>query len=178
MAVDRDKARDRRLKKLYGITSTQYDEMLGRQGGVCAICGRPPVNNRLAVDHDHKPRYFKVHTQKREDKWYATLAFLSGGVFYKVDDSGNIVPCGPPDLPTFSNRTRNGAIHELRYWLKRESVRGLLCFSCNSGLRKYSDDPQRLNNAAEYLRSHQAKFPWSPNSIEMSGIRTKEANGS
>jgi hypothetical protein len=46
--------RDLRLRRTYGITSEQYDEMLEAQGGVCAICGRPPKNMPLNVDHDHK----------------------------------------------------------------------------------------------------------------------------
>ena len=46
------KARTRRLKR-YRITVEQYDEMVRRQGGVCAICKRPPKNKPLEVDHDH-----------------------------------------------------------------------------------------------------------------------------
>lgn len=44
------------LKKIYGLTLEQYDAMLRRQGGVCAICRKPPVlgEKPLAVDHDHK----------------------------------------------------------------------------------------------------------------------------
>lgn len=48
------------LKKLYGITLEQYDEMLKRQGGGCAICRattedwRANGSRSLPVDHDHK----------------------------------------------------------------------------------------------------------------------------
>lgn len=45
-----------RLKKKYGISLEQYDAMLAKQGGVCAICGRPPGRRRLAVDHCHKTK--------------------------------------------------------------------------------------------------------------------------
>lgn len=41
------------LKHDFGLTPEQYETMLARQGGVCAICGFPPKTRRLAVDHDH-----------------------------------------------------------------------------------------------------------------------------
>jgi len=47
--------RNAEYKRKYGITLEQYDTMLAAQGGVCAICGRPPKKNRLAVEHDHGP---------------------------------------------------------------------------------------------------------------------------
>jgi hypothetical protein len=53
----RKKASDRRsyLKRKYGITPAQYDQMLAVQGGVCAICGRKPRSDiSLHVDHDHE----------------------------------------------------------------------------------------------------------------------------
>jgi hypothetical protein len=31
-----------------------YEALLDVQRGVCALCMRPPVKNRLAVDHDHE----------------------------------------------------------------------------------------------------------------------------
>ena len=57
----KSKARSRHLKKEYGITADQYDEMWGQQDGLCAICCQPetrinPVNGKvgmLAVDHCH-----------------------------------------------------------------------------------------------------------------------------
>jgi hypothetical protein len=50
-------ARASKLRTKYGITLEQYDKALGEQGGVCAICLKPPKKNRLAVDHLHKPPY-------------------------------------------------------------------------------------------------------------------------
>lgn len=45
---------DRRIRKTYGITLAEYDEMLAEQHGVCKICGGvDPNGRRLAVDHDH-----------------------------------------------------------------------------------------------------------------------------
>jgi DNA-directed RNA polymerase subunit RPC12/RpoP len=39
----------------YGITGEQYDDLLRRQEGNCAICGRHNLefSRKLAVDHDH-----------------------------------------------------------------------------------------------------------------------------
>ena len=49
-----------RLKKLYGLLPADYDRLLEKQGGVCALCGRGPKpggrNRRLCVDHCHKTR--------------------------------------------------------------------------------------------------------------------------
>lgn len=48
------------LRKQFGITLEQYDEMHKSQGGVCSICAKPEVEMRgmkvkhLAVDHCHR----------------------------------------------------------------------------------------------------------------------------
>ena len=47
----RDFAKQLRLK--YKITPEQYQELLLRQGGKCAICKQTWIR-RLSVDHDHK----------------------------------------------------------------------------------------------------------------------------
>ena len=39
------------LATRYKITQAQYDKMLEKQGGVCALCGC--VMERPVVDHDH-----------------------------------------------------------------------------------------------------------------------------
>lgn len=53
-SADYEKSREPRLRKKYGITLIQYQEMMDEQGGVCKICGRTPKGRRLAVDHDHE----------------------------------------------------------------------------------------------------------------------------
>lgn len=45
--------RSRMIERRYNITAKQYDELMEKQGGVCAICQRDPGENNLAVDHDH-----------------------------------------------------------------------------------------------------------------------------
>jgi hypothetical protein len=51
----RTKLRSWRMRTIYGLTLKDYDEMLKKQRGKCAICGKPPTSRRrLAVDHNHK----------------------------------------------------------------------------------------------------------------------------
>lgn len=54
-----DKRRDANLRRDFGITSFDYDNIVENQGGVCAICKQPEIATRngkvkrLAVDHCH-----------------------------------------------------------------------------------------------------------------------------
>lgn len=45
--------RDAYLRRTYGITEDDFNKMLERQGGACAICGKRQRYQNLAVDHDH-----------------------------------------------------------------------------------------------------------------------------
>ena len=53
-------ARNRMLLRCYNMTLEDYDQMLDKQKGVCAICGESETRRlhgviaRLSVDHDHK----------------------------------------------------------------------------------------------------------------------------
>lgn len=40
--------------KMYGLTPADYEALLERQGGCCAICGKPPTGRALDVDHCHR----------------------------------------------------------------------------------------------------------------------------
>ena len=44
-----------RIKRMYGITYEKYQELLKKQNGVCAICGKKPKDGKrgLHIDHDH-----------------------------------------------------------------------------------------------------------------------------
>jgi len=48
-------SRERHLKRLYGITLDQYNELLEKQNQRCAICDRhkDEFKTNLCVDHDH-----------------------------------------------------------------------------------------------------------------------------
>lgn len=54
-------ARKHLLGKKYGITPEDYDALLEKQGGVCALCLQPErvkdrtgrLRDSLSVDHDH-----------------------------------------------------------------------------------------------------------------------------
>lgn len=53
-AAHRREARDRNLRKAYGIGIEDYERMLVEQGGRCAICDGPPTKKGVFyVDHDH-----------------------------------------------------------------------------------------------------------------------------
>lgn len=45
--------RRRRLRDHYDLSLEQFDQMLAAQGGVCAVCKRPPAKGNLCVDHSH-----------------------------------------------------------------------------------------------------------------------------
>jgi hypothetical protein len=51
----RGRRRARNLRKKYGMSVEEYDEMFQAQSGQCANpgCSREPINQPLSVDHDH-----------------------------------------------------------------------------------------------------------------------------
>lgn len=52
--MDKEKSRNKYLIKKYGITSNEFNLLMVVQKGVCAICGNPPKNRALHVDHNHR----------------------------------------------------------------------------------------------------------------------------
>jgi hypothetical protein len=57
------------LKRLYGLTASQYEQMATRQNHVCAICGAPcATGNRLSVDHNHQTNTVRGLLCQRHNK--------------------------------------------------------------------------------------------------------------
>ena len=51
---NRDKYRDTYLKRFYGLSLEEYNNMTEQQNGLCYVCNQPPKGGkRLAVDHCH-----------------------------------------------------------------------------------------------------------------------------
>jgi len=75
--------RRRHLKRTYNMTEAQYAEMLARQNGVCAICGRPDSgregaknSHSFCVDHSHETRLVR-----------GLLCFSCNAALGSMDDS-------------------------------------------------------------------------------------------
>lgn len=131
-------AKDKRLRKTYGISLAEYNEMLKAQGGRCWICGRKAAARSLSVDHDHSYRYVKVGTAKVAEKsWRATARYLTK-VF------------------TASGMSKPDVVGKIRTQLKKSSVRALLCCNCNRGLAFYYDNGHAMHNASVYLKLHKS----------------------
>lgn len=51
---DSASAKDRHLKRQFGISLEEYNALVQSQGGLCALCGKAcPSGRSLAVDHCH-----------------------------------------------------------------------------------------------------------------------------
>lgn len=50
----KDRVFDQSLRRLYGITLDEYNQMLAAQEHLCGLCGeQPDTARRMHVDHDH-----------------------------------------------------------------------------------------------------------------------------
>jgi len=51
---NKGRIKEQNLLRRYGFSVAEYDEMLAKQNGCCALCGcAPSVDKALGVDHDH-----------------------------------------------------------------------------------------------------------------------------
>jgi hypothetical protein len=142
--------RDKYLRKTYGITEAEYKSQLQKQGGVCYICGQPPGEKSLHVDHDHAVANCKILSSRSTDGWIAW------------PDSREIL---------FEERagTKSKALTKVRARLKRLSVRGILDWSCNKALKPFRDNPDNMEMAAAYIRKYKVNLCHGRNGFEVEG---------
>jgi hypothetical protein len=140
-----EKRLDKYYWKKFGWTFAEIDALEQRQNRVCAICHRPPGKVRLSVDHDHAYDRVKLYIERLPD--WSWAAFTD-------PETASAIAIG---------ESRKEARRMGRFWLRRKSVRGLLCFRCNRGIQLFEDSKaplspcQRFDNAAAYFRQFQSK---------------------
>jgi hypothetical protein len=73
--------RERHLLNSYGLTLDEYEAISKAQGGVCAVCGRPPKTRSLHVDHEHVKGYNKLPPSERRKYIRGLLCFTCNWIF-------------------------------------------------------------------------------------------------
>lgn len=130
--------RDNYLRRKFGHTEAAYNERLKKQGGGCKFCGKPVVNVSLHVDHDHKIETMKIISMKNGAGTWTAWPVLQTGVFNFYCE----------------HRLKATARAMVKQHLKRLSVRDILCWGCNAGLKKFMDNPVALANAGKFLKEY------------------------
>lgn len=143
-AEQKERERDKRLRKAYRIGLDTRNEISTVQEHKCGICGRPESDftTPLQVDHEH----FRVEvfrgTALDADKWVARATFKDG----------RWVTVMGPTQKIAKERVRNIALPM--------SIRGLLCpgryTGCNRLLGRV-DNPDWLAKAKNYVENPPAK---------------------
>lgn len=80
-----DRQKKARIKKLYGLTSTQWDKMFKDQGGVCWICQTMPKSKKLCIDHEHIPKYKTFSSEKKKKYVRGLLCFSCNTAFARIE---------------------------------------------------------------------------------------------
>lgn len=138
----KEKAKDKRLQKLYGWTLARYYALERVQEGRCGICGRLPKDKSLNVDHQH----FHI-VSRRFTKEEIILSAPSGAKWWTTVKEF-------PDINIWS-LTKKSGIEAVKKIALPRSVRGLLCpgryRGCNRLLGRI-DDIEWLQKAIAYLQ--------------------------
>lgn len=134
----KEREKNARTIKKYGVTLSERKLLSSQQGHVCKICESGGGIQGLHLDHDHKWKYIKIHTEKDllSNCWNS----------YTTYRGTSWVSMG---------NTKSEAIQTLRKLLQKLSIRGLVCWPCNRLLRMAFDQSERLSKAAQYIRDFQ-----------------------
>lgn len=72
----KDKSKNQRLYKTYGITLNDWDVLFKSQGGVCFICQTMPKSKILCVDHIHIKGFKSMDPTKKKDYVRGLLCYM------------------------------------------------------------------------------------------------------
>jgi len=147
----KEKARDSRLMRTYGISLDQFNERAKSQGNKCYICkvkknAKGEVKS-LHVDHWHAIAKVKVKAEKSGNGWRA----------YNVEFSRYGYSLPEKTIKTKWCPTRNKAVKIVKNKLKEMANRGIICWPCNSGIHRW-DDLVKLERALKYLKKYFKKL--------------------
>lgn len=135
--MTKDEIENKRLLKAYGITLKERQAREVKQAGRCAICCATMKTRKLNVDHAHDIARTKIMVRKIGPTiWAAQASYTTHHSFYST---------------AVTRRVARELVHK---HLLHASVRGLLCWRCNKGLKFFADSPGRLRVAARYLSDY------------------------
>lgn len=72
----KQKQKDQRLYKTYGITLLEFNLRLDAQNGVCACCGTLPGTGRLCVDHLHQKGFKSMSPENKRKYVRGIVCFM------------------------------------------------------------------------------------------------------
>lgn len=139
---EKDRAKDLRLQRKYGITLARQNEIRAEQDNRCKICRVEFTEmNPPNTDHFH----FKIQTRKLCKKNWEGIGTDERGVISAIS--------------VVWNPTQAAAREAIRRLFAPHSIRGLLCRKCNRGLgyiERFFDGarhPENLLPVIEYFRN-------------------------
>lgn len=87
--TSKEKEKDRRLYKTYGITLQEWEEMMNAQGRVCMICEMVPGTGRLCVDHVHIKGFKGMKPENKKKYVRGILCFMCNVAVGKFERTNN-----------------------------------------------------------------------------------------
>jgi hypothetical protein len=141
-AEEKDRTKDKRLRRQYGITLAQQNEIRQQQNNRCKTCGVEfTTDNPPNTDHFH----YKIETQKLGKHNWQAAGIDERGMMHAI-----VIAWNP---------TQWAAKEAMKKLMGPGSVRGLLCRKCNRGLGyierffNAARHPENLLPVIEYLRN-------------------------
>lgn len=153
---------DKPLEEFYDAGYTRKSDGVRPKMTICKPCNaaksREYYRANLEVQRDKNKRksqaWREADPERAAEKQYASRLQSKYGITIDAvnqmweDQGGCCAICGAPEPPFAERRQRLHVDHDHQTGV----VRGLLCSTCNQGLGYFSDDPDRLDKAAQYLR--------------------------